>query len=242
MLRVHHHPRDPAVPVRERVHFRDQEHHEDGAAEPCGQVLVQGQALFQGPGHVRRRDEKGVPGPVGFFLEDPGVGFRPFLQQEAVPVLEQIFEFRVTARGFPHFLRIRYDLIGPQNVVRVFRPPRRDLSFEDQVHDGQGVVFAFNDNDLNRNPELEIRFWRTSTGQEVDFILGDREVALEIKGGTRVHEGDLSSLRALLHDQPVKKAIVVCRESLPRRLSSPVLEVMPWERFLSALWGGELEV
>ncbi|MBW2657074.1 MAG: ATP-binding protein, partial [Deltaproteobacteria bacterium] len=32
------------------------------------------------------------------------------------------------------------------------------------------------------NPELDIRYWRTSTGFEVDFILGDMNVAIEVKG------------------------------------------------------------
>ncbi len=32
-----------------------------------------------------------------------------------------------------------------------------------------------------RNPELDIRYWRTSTGFSVDFILGDMYVAIEVK-------------------------------------------------------------
>lgn len=87
-------------------------------------------------------------------------------------------------------------------------------------------------------PEMPIAYWRTSTGQEVDFILGDREVALEIKSG-RVHEGDLSGLRCLMEDGPVKKAIVVSTEREPRRTSSGI-EIMPWPEFLSRLWGGKV--
>jgi len=41
-----------------------------------------------------------------------------------------------------------------------------------------------------RNPELDIRYWRTSTGFEVDFILGNMNVAIEVKGRSRV--GSLS--------------------------------------------------
>ena len=89
-----------------------------------------------------------------------------------------------------------------------------------------------------RNPELAITFWRTSAGQEVDFILGDKEVALEIKGASRVHEGDLRSLRALKEDGPVKRCAVVCLEKEPRRIDRGI-EVLPWRIFLDRLWSGE---
>jgi len=56
-----------------------------------------------------------------------------------------------------------------------------------------------------RSPEVPITFWRTSTGQEVDFIVGEKDLAIEIKGSSRVHEGDLRTLAALDEDGPVKK-------------------------------------
>lgn len=88
-----------------------------------------------------------------------------------------------------------------------------------------------------RQPELPIHFWRTSTGYEVDFLLGDREVAIEIKGSSRVHEGDLRSLAALREDGLVKHCLVVCLEKEPRRLRGGI-EVLPWKLFLDRLWGG----
>jgi predicted AAA+ superfamily ATPase len=89
-----------------------------------------------------------------------------------------------------------------------------------------------------KNPELPITFWRTSTGREVDFILGDKELAVEVKAGRRVHEGDIRSLLALLDDGPVKKCCVVCLESEPRFIHSAV-EVIPWRQFVQRLWDGE---
>ena len=32
-----------------------------------------------------------------------------------------------------------------------------------------------------RNPELDIRYWRTSTGYEIDFILGDISEIIRVK-------------------------------------------------------------
>jgi len=88
------------------------------------------------------------------------------------------------------------------------------------------------------NPEMPIHYWRTSSGQEVDFLLGEREVAIEIKSG-KVHEGDLRGLHALLEDGPVKRAIIVCQEKEPRRIAGRI-EVLPWQDFLERLWSGEI--
>lgn len=89
-----------------------------------------------------------------------------------------------------------------------------------------------------RNPELSITFWRTSTGQEVDFILGEKDLALEIKGSHRVHEGDIRTLGALQEDGPVKRCVVVCLEREPRRISKGI-EVLPWRVFIERLWNGD---
>lgn len=90
-----------------------------------------------------------------------------------------------------------------------------------------------------RNPELDIRYWRTSTGLEVDFILGDMDLAIEVKGTRRIHEGHGKGLKALLEEYAVKRAIIVCLDKQPKRLGN-ALDVMPWRMFLDALWSGEL--
>lgn len=90
-----------------------------------------------------------------------------------------------------------------------------------------------------RNPELDIRYWRTSTGFEVDFILGDMDVAIEAKGTRRVHSGHARGLKALLEEHSVERAIIVSLEQQPKKLGYS-LEVLPWQIFLEALWSGEL--
>lgn len=89
-----------------------------------------------------------------------------------------------------------------------------------------------------RNPDLPITFWRTSAGQEVDFILGEKDLAIEIKGSARVHEGDVRSLVALTDDGPVKHRVIVSLERAPRTLSIGI-EVLPWRMFLDRLWNGD---
>jgi len=92
-----------------------------------------------------------------------------------------------------------------------------------------------------RNPELDIRFWRTSTGFEVDFILGSMDAAIEVKGTQKVHSGHTKSLRALMEEHSIKRAIVVSMEKQVRKLDN-IIEVLPWETFLEILWSGELGV
>ena len=90
-------------------------------------------------------------------------------------------------------------------------------------------------------PELDLRFWRTSSGFEVDFILGNMEVAIEVKGSNRVHDGDLRGLRALREEHSVRHAVVISLED-ERRETDDRIEVYPWQDFLEALWSGTFGV
>lgn len=86
-----------------------------------------------------------------------------------------------------------------------------------------------------RSPRTKIRYWRSTSGFEVDFILGDT-VAIEVKSTTRVDDRDLRGLRALREEGLMSSYIVVCRESAPRRLDG--IDILPWETFLARLWVG----
>ncbi|MCK9461182.1 MAG: DUF4143 domain-containing protein [Proteobacteria bacterium] len=87
-------------------------------------------------------------------------------------------------------------------------------------------------------PELDVSFWRTASGFEVDFVLGDMLAAVEVKSGGRVHEGDLRGLKALGEEHAVKRRLVVCDEREPRRLGD--IEIVPWRLFVDRLFDGEL--
>lgn len=89
-----------------------------------------------------------------------------------------------------------------------------------------------------RDPEMSLCYWRTSSGSKVDFLLGDHELAVEVKSG-KVHEGDLRGLKALHDDTKTKKRIVVCLEKIPRRTMEGI-EVISWDLFVKKLWSGEL--
>jgi uncharacterized protein len=90
-----------------------------------------------------------------------------------------------------------------------------------------------------RAPDLDVRYWRTSTGLEVDFILGDMAVAIEVKGSGRIHDGSLHGLRAVVDDAPHIRRLVVCLEKEKRRLDDGI-EVLPWRQFIEQLHAGQV--
>jgi predicted AAA+ superfamily ATPase len=86
----------------------------------------------------------------------------------------------------------------------------------------------------------DIAYWRLSSGAEVDFILGDGEVAVEIKGKKTVAEHDLKGLRSFAEEYPgVRKRIVVSLEA-HARLTADGIRIVPYRDFLDELWSGTL--
>ena len=90
-----------------------------------------------------------------------------------------------------------------------------------------------------RERDFPIRFWRTKTGLECDFVLGrDGEVAIEVKGQDSVQTRDLRGLRAFAEEHRPRCALLVCNENAPRRTGDG-LWILPWREFLERLWSGE---
>jgi predicted AAA+ superfamily ATPase len=83
-----------------------------------------------------------------------------------------------------------------------------------------------------------IHFWRTKGGAEVDFVLGSGEVAIEVKGTSRVDDRDLRSLRLFGETHRPRSSIVVCNEPLERLVDG--IRIIPWKRFFSELWEGRI--
>lgn len=81
-----------------------------------------------------------------------------------------------------------------------------------------------------------LNFWRSTTGFEVDFIIGDH-TAVEVKAKSNVSQQDLRSLRALAEEKRLKRYLCVCLEPRTRRVEGVL--VIPFKDFLVALWNGE---
>ncbi len=86
--------------------------------------------------------------------------------------------------------------------------------------------------------DFAINFWRTKSGVEVDFVLGQGEVAIEIKGASRVDKKDINGLESFIQACEPKKSILVCNEK-EKRIHGKI-EILPWRIFLEQLWSGKL--
>lgn len=83
-----------------------------------------------------------------------------------------------------------------------------------------------------------ITYWRTTTQMEVDFILGDHEVAVEVKATDNIQTRHLKGLKAFAEEYTVKKQIVVSTDPVERLVGG--ISVMPWQVFLQRLWDGSI--
>lgn len=88
-----------------------------------------------------------------------------------------------------------------------------------------------------RRPRTALAYWRSTSGFEVDFVL-DGRIAIEAKATERADARDLKGLKALREEGGISRAILVSRDPRPRLLDG--VEILPWERFLMSLWGGEI--
>jgi uncharacterized protein len=86
--------------------------------------------------------------------------------------------------------------------------------------------------------KLPLRFWRTYTGLEVDFILGHR-LAIETKSTTRVSDKHLRGLRAFRDEEPRCELLLVSFDENDRTTEDGV-RLLHWRRFAELLWNGEL--
>ena len=81
-----------------------------------------------------------------------------------------------------------------------------------------------------------ISYWRSTSGFEVDFILGDH-TAVEVKAKSVVSPRDLRSLAALAEEKKMRRLICVSLEA--RRRQAGRVTVLPYQQFLAKLWRGE---
>ncbi len=81
-----------------------------------------------------------------------------------------------------------------------------------------------------------LSYWRSTSGFEVDFILGDH-TAVEVKAKENVSAHDLKSLRAFAEEKKLKRYL--CVSLGPRRRNLENVTILPLREFLEALWSRE---
>jgi predicted AAA+ superfamily ATPase len=81
-----------------------------------------------------------------------------------------------------------------------------------------------------------LSFWRTTAGDEVDFLIGD-STAVEVKATHHASGRHLAGMRAISEELPLRHRIVVSMDAAPRRIDD--IDVLPARTFLERLWERE---
>lgn len=83
-----------------------------------------------------------------------------------------------------------------------------------------------------------VSYWRTASRLEVDFIIGNHEVAIEVKGKENLHARDMNGIEAFGTEYRTKHRFVV--SLVPRERVVDGITIIPWKQFLDRLWGGAI--
>lgn len=86
--------------------------------------------------------------------------------------------------------------------------------------------------------DFAIHFWRTASGSEVDLVLGEAEVAIEIKSTNTVKVRP-KGIHLFCEEFNCKKALIVSRSPMTRKLNSKIT-LQPWYHFCNMLWDGQI--
>ncbi len=86
--------------------------------------------------------------------------------------------------------------------------------------------------------DYPLSYWRTASQIEVDFILGDHEVAVETKSTEMVQPRHLRGLKSFAEEYNVKELLLVSNDPVPRKMGN--IMIMPWKYFLEQLWDGAI--
>lgn len=90
-----------------------------------------------------------------------------------------------------------------------------------------------------RQPLKSLTYWHTLDNKyEVDAVLGDAEVAIEVKSSKNVGSHDTKGLKAFSEEYPEAKLYLLSLEERPRKLNG--VEVWPVGQFFKRLWSGKI--
>ena len=86
--------------------------------------------------------------------------------------------------------------------------------------------------------EEQLSYWRTTSGYEVDVVIGTGRVAIEIKSVEEIQSRHIKGLKAFQEEFPDCRLIAVSFDSRPRITHG--VEVYPAIDFLKKLWKHEI--
>lgn len=86
--------------------------------------------------------------------------------------------------------------------------------------------------------DFSLSFWRLTSGAEVDFILGNMDIAIEVKSSRNIQKHHLKGLKEISKEYPMlSQRVLVCLEPEPRITDSGIC-IMPFSYFVDQLWNG----
>ena len=158
-------------------------------------------------------------------LEDTLLGFQvfPWVKSKKRKMI-QTSKFYFFDMGVSHTLK------GVQNL-----DPQSDLfgqAFEQFISCELRAYLSY------KNIHKPLQFWRSKSGIEVDFIIGD-ETAIEVKSAKTVTSYDHKGLLALKEEKKWKHLIIVSQDSIEARFKNGIHHLY-WEKFLKLLWSGKI--
>ncbi|MDR1720741.1 MAG: AAA family ATPase [Dysgonamonadaceae bacterium] len=88
------------------------------------------------------------------------------------------------------------------------------------------------------NSKEKLTYWRSTSGYEVDCIIGDGRVAIEIKSCEEIKSRHTKGLKAFAEDFPNAKLLVVSHDCRFRTMNG--VDIYPVLEFLQALWNRKI--
>jgi predicted AAA+ superfamily ATPase len=84
-----------------------------------------------------------------------------------------------------------------------------------------------------------LSYWRLASGIEVDFIVGNMDLAIEAKARAKIVARDLRGLRSIALDHPKVRRCLVCLEAKRWRTDDGI-DILPAREFTAELAAGRL--
>lgn len=83
-----------------------------------------------------------------------------------------------------------------------------------------------------------LSYWRTTSGYEVDIVIGKAHTAIEIKSTEEVQSHHTKGVKAFSEEFPNVRPIIVSLDKYPRQMNG--VDIYPVKDFLTLLWSGSL--
>lgn len=160
-------------------------------------------------------------------LVDTLIGYliTPFHKRISRDLIETTPKFYLFDVGVANYLK--------RNVIVALKGSEAGKSFENFILMELVAYLGLNEIDI------PIKYWRSKSGLEVDFILNNGKIAIEIKIAENPAPSDLKGIIAFATDYNPEHAIVVCLAARTRQIKTSdgkVIKILPWKIFIENLW------